>query len=112
MVSVSSGCSKWRFNLVSTSESPARACCVGVLWRAVVDEELAVTVRDAAEKIGISQSLVYELIRLGVIRHSRHGRPGCRGTIRIPDEAVAEYLANCERAPQDEGADFKHIRVR
>jgi excisionase family DNA binding protein len=55
------------------------------------------SVREAAESLGISTSLVYALIQAGVIRHTRHGRPGKRGCIRISEEAVAEYLATCER---------------
>jgi excisionase family DNA binding protein len=68
------------------------------------------TVAEAAEKIGISASLVYELCRLGVIRHSRHGRPGKRGCIRISDEAVADYLVEAERlgSPLEEGP-LKHL---
>jgi excisionase family DNA binding protein len=69
------------------------------------------TIAQAAEKIGISASLVYELCRLGVIRHARHGRPGKRGTIRLSDDAVAEYLANCEMQQQVHSAGpLKHIR--
>jgi excisionase family DNA binding protein len=55
------------------------------------------TVAEASKRIGISASLVYELCRLGMIRHSRHGRPGKRGTIRLSDDAVGEYLLACER---------------
>jgi excisionase family DNA binding protein len=56
------------------------------------------TVREAALRIGVSASLVYELCRQGVLRHTRHGRPGKRGTIRISEQAVAEYLASCQQA--------------
>ncbi|QEL14731.1 helix-turn-helix domain-containing protein [Limnoglobus roseus] len=55
------------------------------------------TVREAASRIGVSPSLVYELCRLGSLRHTRHGRPGSRGTIRISEEALREYQAGCER---------------
>lgn len=63
------------------------------------------TVHEAAQKIGVSASLIYDLCKQGAIRHSRHGRPGKRGTIRISDEAVAEYMAACqwEPVPKDEG---------
>ncbi len=53
------------------------------------------TVRETAARLGISPSLVYALCQAGVIRHSRHGRPGKRGTIRIPQEAIEEYIASC-----------------
>jgi len=69
------------------------------------------TVAEASKKIGISPSLVYELCRLGIIRHTRHGRPGKRGTIRVSEDAVAAYLAGCEREAilEDEGL-LHHIR--
>jgi excisionase family DNA binding protein len=71
------------------------------------------TVAEASKLIGISASLVYELCRLGSIRHSRHGRPGRRGCIRISEDAIGEYLANAERTPAlDEREPLKHIRVR
>ncbi len=55
------------------------------------------TVKEAAKRIGISQSLLYELISLGLIRHSRYGRPGKRGTIRIDEQAIEEYRTACEQ---------------
>ncbi len=69
------------------------------------------TVAQAAEKIGISPSLVYELVRLGVIRHSRHGRPGKRGCIRIAEDAVSEYLVESEHlAAVSSNGPLKHLR--
>jgi excisionase family DNA binding protein len=68
------------------------------------------TVKQAAKQIGISPSLVYELCRLGVLRHTRHGRPGCRGTIRISEEAVTEYLAACQRQGVVNDEPLRHIR--
>jgi excisionase family DNA binding protein len=69
------------------------------------------TAAEAARKIGISLSLTYELCRLGVIRHSRHGRPGKRGCIRISEDAIAEYLRAAERVavPLDAGP-LRHLR--
>lgn len=63
------------------------------------------TVKEAAARAGVSASLIYELCRLGVLRHSRHGRPGRRGTIRISEDALRDYLAACERdgEPADDG---------
>jgi excisionase family DNA binding protein len=58
------------------------------------------TVKQAAERAGISVSLLYELCAAGTIRHTRHGRPGSRGTIRISEEALAEYLKACEQGRQ------------
>lgn len=47
------------------------------------------TVKQTAETLGISQSLVYGLCAAGKIRHERHGLG--RGTIRIPADALDEY---------------------
>lgn len=55
------------------------------------------TVKQAATRVGVSPSLIYDLCREGVLRHSRHGRPGRRGTIRISEDALNDYLASCER---------------
>ena len=71
------------------------------------------TVKQVAARVGISPSLVYALIQAGIIRHSRHGRPGKRGCIRISEEAVAEYLAACERenaVVAEEERALRHIR--
>lgn len=68
------------------------------------------TVRQAAERLGISASLVYALCRDGVLKHFRHGRPGKRGTIRIPEQAVAEYIASCERRPYA-AMELKHLHL-
>ena len=68
------------------------------------------TVAEASRRIGISLSLTYELVRLGLIRHSRHGRPGKRGTIRVTDEAITEYLMRAEHAVIEPHHVFKHMR--
>ena len=47
------------------------------------------TVKQTAEALGISVSLVYALLAAKKIRHERHGLG--RGTIRIPPEAIDEY---------------------
>jgi excisionase family DNA binding protein len=70
------------------------------------------TVREAAAKIGVSASLVYELCREGVLRLTRHGRPGKRGTIRISEEAVAEYVAGCQQQGRPHAAlPLRHITL-
>lgn len=70
------------------------------------------TVKQAAKMIGISPSLVYELCRLGLLRHSRHGRPGKRGTIRISETALAEYslLSEREGEPASDEGKLQFIR--
>ena len=51
------------------------------------------TVREAAERLGVSQALIYALVSARKIRHERHGLR--RGAIRIPDDALDEYRRRC-----------------
>jgi excisionase family DNA binding protein len=51
------------------------------------------TVQAAAERMGISSSLVYELCACGSLTHVRIGRPGSRGCIRITEADISEFLA-------------------
>lgn len=57
----------------------------------------SLTVKQVADRLGISPSLVYSLCATSQIRHVRHGRPGSRGTIRISEEALAEYQKTREQ---------------
>ena len=47
------------------------------------------TVRQASEALSVSPSLVYGLVARGLLRCERYGLG--RGTIRIPEDALAEY---------------------
>jgi excisionase family DNA binding protein len=57
-------------------------------------EDKVMSVKQAARRLGISASLVYALCSEGVICHTRHGRSGKRGCIRITEASVEEYLAS------------------
>jgi excisionase family DNA binding protein len=46
------------------------------------------SVKQAAERLGVSAKLVYALCARGKIAHERHGLG--RGTIRITEEALEE----------------------
>ncbi len=61
--------------------------------RAAVDERLALTVREAAELLGIGVTLAYELVDRGEIPHVRLGR-----TVRISRRALEEWIAAGGRA--------------
>lgn len=53
------------------------------------------TVREAAEKLEVSQSLVYRLIaerRLGCVRIGQEGK---RGAVRIRPVDLEEFLRQC-----------------
>ncbi len=72
------------------------------------------TVKQAADRLEVSQSLVYSLISSGKIRFCRVGHG--RGRIRIPDDAIGEYLARCtfgikEQKPAAPTPRLKHIRL-
>lgn len=70
------------------------------------------TVKQAAQRLGLSPSLIYSLCAFGVIKHTRHGRPGRRGCIRISEEAIAEYQASCRVEPPPAPAmELKHLRL-
>ena len=63
------------------------------------------TVKQAAEQLEISASLVYLLIAEGKLRATRHGIG--RGTIRISEEQLAEYKG---RAEETDRQPLKFIR--
>jgi excisionase family DNA binding protein len=50
------------------------------------------TVNQVARQLSVSERTVYALCDTGKLRHARIGTG--RGTIRIPEDAVAEYLAS------------------
>ena len=51
------------------------------------------TVKDAAQELGVSPALVYALCQAKRIRHERHGVG--RGKIVIPTDALDEYRNRC-----------------
>jgi len=76
-------------------------------------------VRQAAERMGISDSLVYELCACGSLLHVRIGRPGSRGCIRITNADIDAFLASQKvggeaptRAPPPKPKKvFKHVVI-
>jgi excisionase family DNA binding protein len=50
---------------------------------------MLLTVKQAADALGISLALAYNLCQQKRIRHERHGLR--RGVIRIPEDAIDEY---------------------
>ncbi len=71
------------------------------------------SVKQAAERLGVSAALVYALCAKNRIRHERHGLG--RGTIRIPEEALNEYRKACLVEAKEGGAvaslPLKHIKL-
>jgi excisionase family DNA binding protein len=75
------------------------------------------TVKQAAEKLSVSPTLVYSLVSQRLIRHERIGVK--RGVIRIPDDALDEYrrareVGVAEPAPPPCPArlHLKHLKIR
>ena len=75
------------------------------------------TVKQTAERLGVSASLVYGLCAAGRLRHERHGLG--RGTIRVPADALDEYRRaqtvpapnRVGPAPAPKPASFKHLTI-
>lgn len=65
--------------------------------------------KQAAQKLGISASLVYGLCAAGKIRHERHGLG--RGCIRITPEALDEYRKGAEAKPKVSAIPLKHLKL-
>ena len=58
------------------------------------------TTEEVATHLSVSRSLVYELVVKGKLPHHRVGVG--RGTIRISEDDVAEFLRSCRRETRDE----------
>jgi excisionase family DNA binding protein len=60
------------------------------------------TVKEAAQRLELPLSTTYELISSGKLRARRFDGPTGKAIIRVPDEAVAEFIRQAEmRAIQD-----------
>ncbi len=71
-------------------------------------------VAEAAKILDVSPSLIYSLIASGKLRFCRIGNG--RGRLRIPADAIEEYLARCtfgvrEEKPVASMPRLKHIRL-
>lgn len=71
------------------------------------------TVKAAADRAGVSGLLVYEWCRTGMLKHSRFGRPGKRGCVRIAETDLEAFLAACKREGQQDTAPLllRHIAI-
>ena len=76
------------------------------------------TVKQTAERLGVSASLVYGLCSAGRLRHERYGLG--RGTIRVPPDALDEYrraqtvpVASrvTPTTPAPKPVQFKHLTI-
>jgi excisionase family DNA binding protein len=55
------------------------------------------TPRQAADRLGVSLSLIYQLCKEQVLRHFRLGGRGKRGRIRIEEGELERYRTSCLR---------------
>ena len=55
------------------------------------------TVKQAAQRAGVSTALVYAWISDKMLAHYRVGRPGSRGSIRIAEADLDAFLASLKR---------------
>ena len=72
------------------------------------------TAKQAAERLGVSDSLIYEWCSTGQLVHFRFGRKGKRGKLLIDEKDLDAFLAACrqEVKPQiPEAPPLKHIRL-
>ena len=68
------------------------------------------SVKEVAQRLGVSPALVYALCASGKIAHERHGLR--RGTIRVSEDALAEYRKACQaEPPRSAVAGLKHIKI-
>ena len=58
------------------------------------------TPKQVAERIGVSDSLVYEWCGQGLLQHYRFGGKGKRGCIRIATEDLDGFLIGCRGNPR------------
>lgn len=70
------------------------------------------TVKSAAERLGISASLLYELVAKKKIAHYRDGN----GPIRFSSEHLDEYLSSIEHGrgetwPVEKTRQLRHLRL-
>jgi excisionase family DNA binding protein len=67
------------------------------------------TVREAANRLEVSVSMVYALCGSGRLPHTRIGLG--RGTIRVSDEDIRAFLADCRKGkPSQVERRTKYIR--
>lgn len=68
------------------------------------------TVKQVADTLGISTSLVYGLCAGGKLRHERHGLG--RGCIRIPLDALDDYRRESVREGLKQAVPLAHIQLK
>jgi excisionase family DNA binding protein len=71
---------------------------------------MLLTVKQAAERLRVSPGLIYSLVGGRKLRFVRVGNG--RGRLRIPEDAIEEYLARSTFAPQEPKAVPVRVRLK
>jgi excisionase family DNA binding protein len=57
------------------------------------------TVREVAEYFKVSERTVYGWIEMGYLRAIKVGSLDGKGTVRVPEDALEEFIRNCQTIP-------------
>jgi excisionase family DNA binding protein len=68
------------------------------------------SVKDAASRLGVSAGLIYSLVAGRKLRFVRVGNG--RGRIRIPEDAIDEYLSRVTFAPQEPKVPAVRVKLK
>ncbi len=68
------------------------------------------TAKQAAQRAAVSVSLIYAWCTAGLLKHSRFGRPGRRGTIRVAEADLDTFLESCRQRRQHPAAALPELR--
>jgi excisionase family DNA binding protein len=71
---------------------------------------MLLTVKQAAERLGVKPSTIYDLVTGRKIRFARIGNG--RGRIRISEDAIDEYVARVTFAPQEPKAAPTRVKLK
>lgn len=96
--------------LASSGESdPSTQLAAWLMW---IEAILMLTPAEAAERVGISLSLIYQLCAEKRLPHYRIGGDGRRGKVLIDEADLDAFLISCrvDADGLDESEPLKHIR--
>ena len=85
-------------------------------------DEIVLTVKNVAERAGVSATLVYDWVASGMLTHYRMGRAGSRGGVRVAEADLEAFLLTLRQGPEPRKANppapnpskrrFKHLSIR
>jgi excisionase family DNA binding protein len=69
------------------------------------------TPKKAAERIGVSSSLIYQLCSEGALRHFRFGGKNKRGKLMIDESDLVAFIERCRQEPVLPMPTLRHISL-